>query len=98
MMQKRVFGVYFSMIRRRAIWAVDVIASASSRMMSLYVAREVDVEFVSSEVATGVKALKICFVEEKVLICSLESRVSMFQYAVEEKGRLTSRHQYRGRH
>jgi len=47
-------------------------ASASSRMMSLYVARAVEVVEASSEVVDGVKALKICFVEEKVLICSLE--------------------------
>lgn len=40
-MQKRVFAVYFSIMRRRAIWAVEVIASASSRMMSLKVARGV---------------------------------------------------------
>ena len=40
MMQKRVLAVYFSMIRRSAICAVDVMASASSRMISLYVASE----------------------------------------------------------
>jgi len=68
MMQKRVLGVYFSMMRRRAICAVDVIASASSRMMSLYVARVVEEDALSdgSEAVVGVKELKICFVEEKV--------------------------------
>jgi len=71
MMQKRVLGVYFSMMRRRAICAVDVMASASSRMMSLYVAREEGVGDELSEAVVGVKALKICFVDEKVLICSL---------------------------
>jgi len=47
---------------------VDVIASASSRMMSLYVARVVEEDALSdgSEAVVGVKELKICFVEEKV--------------------------------
>jgi len=73
MMQKRVLGVYFSMMRRSAICAVDVMASASSRMMSLYVASEaVPVDVSSEEEVVGVNALKICFVEEKVLICSLD--------------------------
>jgi hypothetical protein len=40
MMQKRVLAVYRSMIRRRAICAVEVMASASSRMISLKEARE----------------------------------------------------------
>lgn len=74
MMQKRVLGVYFSMMRRRAICAVDVIASASSRIMSLYVASEDGVVEGSSEALVGVNALKICLVEEKVLICSLSRR------------------------
>lgn len=34
-MQNRVLAVYFSMMRRRAICAVFVMASASSRMISL---------------------------------------------------------------
>jgi len=67
------------MMRRRAIWAVDVIASASSRMMSLYVAREVELVVVSSEVEVGVKALNICLVEEKVLICSLRVVLVCFE-------------------
>lgn len=66
-MQKRVLGVYFSIMRRRAICAVDVMASASSRMMSLNVARCVVLGSVGSEAMEE----KICFVEEKVLICSL---------------------------
>lgn len=64
-MQKRVFAVYFSIMRRRAIWAVEVIASASSRMMSLNVAKGV----LESE-GWG-REEKICFVLLKVLICSL---------------------------
>jgi hypothetical protein len=63
MMQNLVFAVYFSMIRRNAICAVDVIASASSRIISLYAAIEVeelDVAFI----------VKICLVLAKVLICS----------------------------
>lgn len=63
MMQNRVFGVYFSMIRRSAIWAVFVIASASSRMINLYPA----MPFV---LPRGADVMKICFVEAKVLICS----------------------------
>ena len=55
MMQKRVFAVYFSIMRRRAICAVEVIASASSRMMSLKLARE------AWEDGSGA-AVKICFV------------------------------------
>ena len=35
MIQKRVLAVYFSIIRRKAICATDVIASASSRTISL---------------------------------------------------------------
>lgn len=74
-MQKRVLGVYFSMMRRRAIWAAEVMASASSRMMSLKVVKLVDwevLEEVGLVVEEGAKELKICFVEEKVLICSLD--------------------------
>lgn len=62
MMQKRVLAVYFSMMRRRAICAVLVMASASSRMISLKPAipvREADEPIV-----------KICLVEANVLICS----------------------------
>ena len=54
-MQNRVLAVYFSMMRRRAIWAVDVMASASSRMMSLKEVSEVESEDLVAEV-------KICFV------------------------------------
>ena len=54
-MQNRVLAVYFSMIRRRAICAVDVMASASSRMMSLKEVIEVESEILEVEV-------KICFV------------------------------------
>jgi hypothetical protein len=68
MMQNRVLAVYFSMIRRSAICAVEVIASASSRMMSLYWAME-DVAEDPFEAADG-PMLNICFVEAKVLICS----------------------------
>lgn len=53
-MQKRVLAVYFSIIRRRAIWAVDVMASASSRIMSLKEAMEV--------LSEGLVMLNICFV------------------------------------
>jgi hypothetical protein len=61
MIQNLVFAVYFSMIRLNAIWAVDVIASASSSIISLYAAIDVgEVDFM----------LKICFVLAKVLICS----------------------------
>ena len=56
MMQKRVLAVYFSMILRNAIWAVEVIASASSRMMSLK-------ELMEDVSAVGA-AVKICFVPE----------------------------------
>ena len=35
MMQNLVFAVYFSIMRRSAICAVEVMASASSRMISL---------------------------------------------------------------
>ena len=47
---------------------MEVIASASSRIMSLYVARAVEEDALSDESAAvvGVKELKICFVEEKV--------------------------------
>lgn len=62
MMQKRVLVVYFSMMRRRAICAVLVIASASSRMMSLKPAMPL--------LADAPLRLKICFVEANVLICS----------------------------
>ena len=62
-MQKRVLAVYFSIIRRSAICAVAVMASASSSMMSLNVAR-------GDESAAGAEE-KICLVLEKVLICSL---------------------------
>ena len=68
MMQKRVLGVYFSIMRRSAICAVEVMASASSRIMSLYVARVVEEDALSDESAAvvGVKELKICLVEENV--------------------------------
>lgn len=55
MMQKRVLAVYFSIMRRRAICAVEVMASASSRMISLKWAREAWEEEVGA-------AVKICFV------------------------------------
>jgi len=55
MMQKRVLAVYFSIMRRRAICAVEVMASASSRMMSLKEAIE------EGEVVVGVME-KICLV------------------------------------
>ena len=58
-------------MRRSAICAADVMLSASSRMMSLKDAREEPAEEGAEE-----KALKICLVLEKVLICSLE-RVSL---------------------
>ena len=54
MMQKRVLAVYFSMILRNAICAVAVMASASSRMMSLK-------ELMEAVLAVGA-AVKICFV------------------------------------
>jgi hypothetical protein len=65
MMQNLVFAVYFSMIRLKAICAVDVIASASSRIISLYPAIEVEDELF----------VKICFVLAKVLICSLTTSI-----------------------
>ena len=68
-MQKRVFVVYFSMIRRRAICAVEVIASASSRMMSLKEASAL--ERPPDSVSGLGLDVKICFVLLKVLICSL---------------------------
>lgn len=81
-MQKRVLGVYFSMMRRSAICAVDVMASASSRMMSLNVARwcwgSLVVGSEGVEVV-GAKEEKICFVEEKVLICSLRRCASVLE-------------------
>ena len=64
MIQKRVFAVYFSIMRRRAICAVAVIASASSRIINLKEAREVE------DPACGTAA-KICLVLLNVLICSL---------------------------
>ena len=63
MMQNRVLAVYFSMIRRSAICAAEVMASASSSMMSLKAPRP-DFDGVC------VAAEKICFVLAKVLICS----------------------------
>lgn len=63
-MQNLVFAVYFSMIRRNAICAVAVIASASSSMMSLYCAIE------ETEDAPVGAIVKICFVEANVFICS----------------------------
>lgn len=71
MMQKRVFVVYFSIIRRKAICAVDVIASASSRMMSLKEASELATP-PDSLLGLGLDA-NICFVLLKVLICSLRT-------------------------
>jgi len=65
MMQNRVFAVYFSIMRRSAIWAVEVMASASSRIISL--------KFAIGFVAFGWGiVLKICFVLLNVLICSLD--------------------------
>lgn len=54
-MQKRVLVVYFSIMRRRAICAVEVMASASSRIINLNLVRE------ALEEGSGV-AVKICFV------------------------------------
>ena len=94
------FAVYFSMIRLKAIWAVDVMESASSRMMSLYVWRGDDFE----EVEDVVKELKICFVEEKVLICSLLRIISpsaLLSYEVEGRAKgyvVTARRQFLDRH
>jgi hypothetical protein len=65
MMQNLVLTVYFSMILLSAICAVFVMASASSRMMSLNPAAAPPppgFEVGATE--------KICFVEAKVLICS----------------------------
>lgn len=56
MMQKRVLAVYFSIIRRNAICAVEVMASASSRIMSLN-------ELMEVPSAVGV-AVKICLVPD----------------------------------
>lgn len=64
-MQNRVLAVYFSIILRRAICAVAVMASASSRMMSLNEAREPVVPEVGL-------AEKICLVLLNVLIWSLD--------------------------
>lgn len=61
MMQNLVLTVYFSMIRRRAICAVLVMASASSRIISLNPAIE---DFAEAPM------VKICLVLAKVLICS----------------------------
>ena len=65
-MQKRVLAVYFSIMRRRAICAVEVMASASSRMISL---KEAMVSAVEEVEGVG-RAEKICLVLAKVLICS----------------------------
>ena len=54
-MQNRVLAVYFSIIRLRAICAVDVMASASSRMMSLKDVIEAWSEGIGADA-------KICFV------------------------------------
>lgn len=59
MMQKRVLAVYFSIMRRRAICATEVMASASSRTMSLKLVRE-ELEL---EVGFGAE-VKICFVPD----------------------------------
>lgn len=57
MIQNRVFAVYFSMIRRSAICAVAVIASASSRMINLKEPRD-EPDFVAGATEN------ICFVPE----------------------------------
>ena len=57
MMQKRVLVVYFSIMRRSAICAVEVMASASSRMINLNLVR------VALEDRSRA-AVKICFVPE----------------------------------
>lgn len=89
-MQKRVFGVYFSMMRRSAICAVDVMASASSRMMSLKVASEEVVGFAEKE-------LNICFVLLNVLICSLKTYKQGIDGRCELLG-LTEPRRYHDRH
>ena len=76
-MQKRVLAVYFSMMRRRAIWAVAVMASASSRMMSLNVA--------SDESPALGAAAKICFVLLNVLICSRTTSIPLSSDALSSK-------------
>ena len=55
-------AVYFSMMRRKAICAVDVMASASSRMMSLKEVIEEESEVLAAEV-------KICFVPALFVSC-----------------------------
>jgi hypothetical protein len=60
MMQNRVFAVYFSMMRRRAICAADVMASASSRMINLKEARD-DLPVVGGAIEN------ICFVPARRL-------------------------------
>ena len=82
-MQKRVFVVYFSIIRRKAICAVDVIASASSRMMSLKEASELAMP---PESLSGLGlVVNICFVLLKVLICSLCALSDQLVATKEEK-------------
>lgn len=61
MMQKRVLAVYFSMIRRRAICAVAVMASASSRMISLKAPSD------EPEVDDGARE-NICFVPGRAML------------------------------
>lgn len=61
MMQNRVFAVYFSIILRNAICATEVIASASSRTMSLKLPNE------GVSPALGA-AENICFVPDHTTI------------------------------
>ena len=63
MMQNRVLAVYFSIIRRSAICAVDVMASASSRTINLNDARDEPLEVVGGPIE------KICFVPRRHQPC-----------------------------
>ena len=60
MIQNRVLAVYFSIMRLSAIWAVEVMASASSRIMSLKEVIEAWSEGLGIEV-------KICFVPARTV-------------------------------
>lgn len=80
-MQNLVFAVYFSIIRLRAICAAEVIASASSRIISLNAPNP---SFVVADVCC-VEALKICLVLANVLICSRTTSIPRSSEAFSSK-------------
>ena len=77
MIQNRVLAVYFSIMRLSAIWAVEVMASASSRIMSLKLVIEVWSDGLGIDV-------KICFVPaHNCELSQLESEISIWRRTCE---------------